>query len=132
VGGMGDLEDTGDISFNKQIIGSVSIENINGEWKETGKTTIYYSGGTSTDIKEIENALFDVYPNPATESVSFRWKENYENLTLVLYQVTGARVMEQITSSGKSVSISDLKNGVYFYKLMDGQKSVKTGKLIKN
>jgi hypothetical protein len=105
---------------------------LNGDWKNTGKTTIYYSSGSSTNIIETDNANFAVYPNPATESVSFSWKGNYEILTLELYQVTGARVLEQITSSGKSVSISNLKKGVYLYKLMDGKQFVKTGKLIKN
>lgn len=131
MGGMGGIEDIGNINFNKQVLGSDNYEMIAGVWKKTGKTTIYYSSGTSTNIKEIDNALFAAYPNPATESISFSWNGNYESLTLVLYQVTGARVLEQITSSGKSVSISDLKNGVYLYKLMDGQQSVKTGKLIK-
>jgi hypothetical protein len=105
---------------------------MNGEWKYNGRSTLYYSPGTSTNINETDNANFAVYPNPATESVSFRWKGNYENLTLVLYQVTGSRVLEQTTTSGKSVSISNLENGVYLFKLIDGQQSVKTGKLIKN
>jgi hypothetical protein len=129
---MMDIDDNDEINFNKQPTGITSYEMLNGDWKNTGKTTIYYSSGSSTNIIETDNANFAVYPNPATESVSFSWKGNYEILTLELYQVTGARVLEQITSSGKSVSISNLGNGVYLYKLMDGPKLIKTGKLIKN
>ena len=124
--------DAVELTFNKLIIGTKTYDMIDGNWKNTGKSTLYFSSGTSTNISELNNSLFAVYPNPAAESVSFSWKGNYENLTLELYQVTGARVKEQITSSGKSVSISNLENGVYLFKLMDGQQSMKTGKLIKN
>jgi hypothetical protein len=104
---------------------------INASWKNTGKTTFYYSGGTSTNITEFENSVVNVYPNPASESVNFSWKDNDEALSLQIYQITGAKVIEQTVYSGKPVSISQLENGVYLYKLLNGQQNVKTGKMIK-
>jgi len=120
-----------DFALNKAITLINSFEMINASWKNTGKTTFYYSGGTSTNITEFENSVVNVYPNPASESVNFSWKGNDEALSLQIYQITGAKVIEQTVYSGKPVSISQLENGVYLYKLLNGQQNVKTGKMIK-
>jgi hypothetical protein len=104
---------------------------INGNWVNTEKTTFHYSGGTSTNINEFENSMVSVYPNPASEQVNFNWKGNFDNLSLEMYQNTGAKVMEQITYSGKPVSISKLENGVYFFRLLNGDDIIFKGKLIK-
>lgn len=116
---------------SKAIAVMNTSEMLNGSWKNTDKTTFYYSSATSTNIVEFGNTLFSVYPNPANEHVNFNWKGNYESLSLEIYQNTGSKVLEQITYSGKPVSISKLGNGVYFYKLLNGQQIMHTGKMIK-
>ncbi len=120
-----------DFSFNKLITAVNYFEMSNGSWVNTQKTTFYYSGGTSTNINEFENSLVNVYPNPASESVKFNWKNNNDALSLQVYQITGARVLEQTVYSGRPFSISHLENGVYVYKLFSGQQNIKTGKLVK-
>jgi hypothetical protein len=120
-----------DFALSKAITLINSFEMINASWKNTGKTTFYYSGGTSTNIMEYENSVISVYPNPASESVNFSWKGNAETLSLQIYQITGAKVIEQPVYSGRPVTISHLENGVYLYKLLNGQQNVKTGKMIK-
>ncbi len=82
-------------------------------------------------IDETGNSFFTVYPNPASKSVSFRWKGSYERLTLEMYQITGVKILEQTTNPGRAVSISGFENGIYFFKLLNGQQVVHTGKLIK-
>ncbi len=121
-----------DLTFNKLITGMNFYGMVNGSYINYGKSTFYYSSGTSTKIDEPKNALFSVYPNPAAESVNFKWNGNLEKLTLEMYQITGAKVLEQTALSGKSVSLSKLEDGVYFYKLMNGKETIHTGKLIKN
>jgi len=125
------MNGTSGFSYNKAITGINTFQMLNGSWKNTDKTTFYYSSATSTNITEIENTLFSVYPNPASEQVNFSWKGNYESLSLEMYLITGAKVMEQITFSGKPVSISKLKNGIYFFRLLNGQQTLHAGKLIK-
>ncbi|HSO85274.1 MAG TPA: T9SS type A sorting domain-containing protein, partial [Draconibacterium sp.] len=70
-------------------------------------------------------------PNPASESVKFSWKGNNDALSLEIYQITGTKVIDQIVFSNRAVSIAHLENGVYLYKLLNGQQNLKTGKLIK-
>jgi hypothetical protein len=127
-----DMEEADILNFSKQVTGMKYYEMNNGALKYTGKTTLYYSSATSTNIAETENATFAVYPNPASESVTFSWKGNFDELTLKVYQITGAQVIEQNTSSGRAVSISKLVNGVYFFKLLDKGQTVRSGKLVKN
>jgi hypothetical protein len=118
-------------SMNKQITGVNSYEMKSGSWLNNGKIFFYYSAATSTNISEFGNTSFKVYPNPAAEQVNFSWKENYESLSLEMYQITGAKVIEQTTYPGKPVSISRLENGIYFFKLLNGQQLIHSGKLIK-
>jgi YD repeat-containing protein len=125
------IQESNDFSFNKVITNVNSFEMKNGNWENTEKTTFYYSGGISTNISEFENSIVNVYPNPASEYVNFGWKGNHEALTLQMFQITGARVLDQTVYSGRPVSISHLENGVYIYKLLNGQQNLKTGKLIK-
>ena len=120
------------LMFNKIITGMNYYEMIDGSWVHNGKATFYYSSGTSSKIDETQNALFSVYPNPAAESVNFKWNGNFNELTLEMYHINGAKVLEQTTLSGKSVSLSKLENGVYFYKLSDGKEIKHLGKLVKN
>lgn len=121
-----------DLMFNKIITGMNYNEMINGSWVHNGKSTFYYSSGTSTKIDGTQNAAFSVYPNPAAELVNFKWNGNNSELTLEMYQITGAKVLEQKAISGKPVSLSKLVNGVYFYKLTDGKEVKHAGKLVKN
>lgn len=123
--------DTQEFDYYKLITGTNTFDMINGSWKNTEKMVFYYSGGTSTNIDENGANIFSVYPNPATNLVSFRWKGNYDNLTLELYQITGAKALVQLTFPGELISISKLENGIYFFKLLNGQQVVHTGKLIK-
>jgi len=131
VGLLGGIGETTEFIYNKAISGTNTFEMINGSWKNTEKTVFYYSGGTSTNIDQSGNTLFNVYPNPASNTVSFRWKGNYDNLTLELYQITGVKALVKLTFPGELISISKLENGIYFFKLLNGQQVVHTGKLIK-
>lgn len=122
---------TTEFNYKKVITGTNTFKMVNGSWKNTEKLVFYYSGGTSTNIDENGTNMFSVYPNPASDLVSFRWKGNYENLNLELYQITGVKALEQITFPGELISISRLENGVYFFKLLNGNQTVHAGKLIK-
>lgn len=119
------------LKYSKAIHLINSYEMVEGAWKHTDITTFYYSGSPSTGIDGLSKAEFRFYPNPTSESVTFNWKENNRLLTVKMYQVTGAKVVEQDIRVGQEISLSKLVNGVYLFKLMNGQKVVYAGKLIK-
>ncbi|HSO86664.1 MAG TPA: hypothetical protein VLQ91_08955 [Draconibacterium sp.] len=100
--------DTEEFTSKKAISVINTFKMKSGSWKDTEKTTFYYSGRTSTNINEIENTVVSVYPNPASESVKFSWKGNNDALSLEIYQITGTKVIDQIVYSNRAVSIAHL------------------------
>jgi len=72
-----------------------------------------------------------VYPNPASDHVFVKW-DGFRQLSLEVYQVTGAKAIEQFVHPGQGISISHLQKGIYIYKLLNNSQVVHSGKLIKN
>lgn len=108
-----------------------TMEWMEGTSKLSSKTIFYYSAGISTSAENLKNAGFSFYPNPTSESVTFNWNEKQSTLSLEIYQLTGSRIMEKQINSGVPVSIAEIKNGIYFFKLNNGKQTVHSGKLIK-
>ncbi|MFT5617499.1 MAG: hypothetical protein ACI85I_000722 [Arenicella sp.] len=73
--------------------------------------------------------LFDAYPNPASSYVTFSYNLTDSNKTaeLEVFNVIGEVVSKVILdnqSTRKELSVSNLKKGIYFYRLaIDGHKS---------
>jgi len=118
-------------SFNKVITEIHTSSMIDGNWELTETTTYYYSSGTSSNTGELEESTVSVFPNPAIDNITFRWTENHEQMQLEVYLLNGAKVMEHPAFSGKAIPVSHLERGVYFYKLLNEQKVIFSGKLVK-
>jgi hypothetical protein len=75
-----------------------------------------------------------VYPNPTTDFITLKI-ENYElrNLRYQLYDIN-ARLLQdnKIVSNKTSIVMQNLKPSMYFLKVTDRNKVVKTFKIIKN
>jgi hypothetical protein len=117
---------------NKAIIQDKTFDMVDGNWVQVDQAFYYYSAGSSTSIYELENLSVGFYPNPAFEDIILKWGENYQNLNLQVFQMTGAKVMEKQVVSGEKVSVSHLIKGIYLVKLLNGQKTVYTGKMVIN
>ncbi|MBL0310853.1 MAG: T9SS type A sorting domain-containing protein [Bacteroidetes bacterium] len=76
-----------------------------------------------TDISSINNeGMFDVYPNPASTTVTVSTSEKVS--MLLLMDLQGRVVMEQTvshpTTQTLSFSVSELSKGIYFLKAVNG------------
>ncbi|MBW6535044.1 MAG: T9SS type A sorting domain-containing protein [Mariniphaga sp.] len=118
-------------SLNKVITMVKTSLMIEGIWIHSETTTFHYSDDPSLNIEGIEENLVSLYPNPFTETVTLRWKNSYEPLKLEIYLVTGSRILEKQINSGIPVSLAGIDNGIYFFKLNNGKKTVYSGKLVK-
>ncbi|HDR51296.1 MAG TPA: T9SS type A sorting domain-containing protein, partial [Mariniphaga anaerophila] len=118
-------------TFNKTITKINTSNMIDESWKLTETTTYHYSSEPSSNIDELKESTVSVFPNPAIDNVTFRWTENHEQLQLKVYLLNGAKVMEQPAYQGRAIPISHLERGVYFYKLLNEQKVIFSGKLVK-
>jgi hypothetical protein len=89
--------------------------------------SIHRLGNTSGSVTE--NADVTLYPNPATNELYVDGKDN-TNLSLKLYNIIGSMVMDKAISSNEKIDIAYLANGIYTYKLYNGDVELKIGKVI--
>jgi len=123
-----DSEDNGVNLFNHMITEAVSNEYNGSLWENQEKVELYYS---SIEVGITENRMIPaiVYPNPATDLVSFRLDEGPRKMQLEIIDMFGKVVLSQQISNGGKVSVGQLKPSIYFYRLIDGNKVFSTGKL---
>ena len=80
------------------------------------------------------NLNCSAYPNPTTDFLMLK-VENYdkENLSYQLYDISG-KLLEnkKVTGTETSIVMSNLVPATYFVKVTEGNKEVKTFKIIKN
>lgn len=78
------------------------------------------------------NLIISAYPNPVTEYIKLK-ADKTENLTYQLYDING-KLLEnkKIESNETNIVMSNFVNAIYFLKITDNSKEVKTFKIIKN
>ncbi|MBK6984779.1 MAG: T9SS type A sorting domain-containing protein [Bacteroidetes bacterium] len=75
-----------------------------------------------------------MYPNPTKDFLKLKL-ENYksENLTYHLYQLDGKIIeTKKIENLDVTISMEHLASGIYFLKITELNKDIKTFKIIKN
>ncbi len=117
-------------NFNYAVTEIVTSSNLVGEWSLTDRTMFYYSEGTATSTRDLTKAQVSVYPNPASDNITLKW-HGYDILSLEVFHMTGAKVMEKQISSGMDIPVSTLTNGMYILKLLNDNQTIYSGKLIK-
>lgn len=77
---------------------------------------------TTGIIEELEGSLIEVYPNPADEILYIEASNKIQLVTLT--NIAGQFVRSFEVEPGKnSIDISDLKNGVYFLSVINGNEN---------
>ncbi len=87
---------------------------------------IYFENGdiSTAGLAYLDDDLFELFPNPATDIVTIRFET--PDAELVLYDAQGKHIRTQKLISGESVSLAQLETGVYFFELETEQgKTVK-------
>ena len=81
-----------------------------------------------------ESANLIVYPNPASNNISFKLEGNDENSIdeLIIYTASGkvVRKFDEIKNLYTSINVSDFISGIYFFRLITYSNSVMAGKFI--
>ncbi|RYD93395.1 MAG: T9SS type A sorting domain-containing protein [Sphingobacteriales bacterium] len=79
-------------------------------------------------LSRVQDA-FNIYPNPADNSVFISTKNDTGNLQYAVYDLQGRCALQGSTRSDKAVDVSQLSEGIYFLKVNNG-KVFQAGKLI--
>jgi len=89
-----------------------------------------------TGIEEAKgiNLSVTAYPNPTTDYLQLKVEsEKLKDLSFQLYDMNGKLLQsEKITGNQTSIAMSSLVPATYFVKVIQGNKEVKTFKIIKN
>lgn len=82
-------------------------------------------------IESINDDDFVVYPNPASDTISFALPAKFTNGIIGIYSILGQKVLEQsITPETAAISLKSLQEGLYFY-ILETDGFSKKGKIIK-
>jgi len=88
----------------------------------------------TTSIAEIENTMgvYSVYPNPFSEFSVIDFPQPLTKASLIIYDVLGKEVQHKEGLSGKEITISrgSMSNGLYFYRVIDGNIIIGQGKFV--
>ena len=95
-----------------------------------------YEISAITGIEEAKdiNLTITAYPNPTTDYLTLNVKDfELSNLNFQLYDMQGKLLRnEKITGNQTSIVMSNLVPSTYFVKVIQGNKEIKTFKIIKN
>ena len=89
-------------------------------------------GCTNLGIGDVENSnkSIKLYPNPFAETLTIQVEETNISSIFTIYDVMGKEVMRKnITQMVTSMEVN-LAPGMYFYKVMNYNRVIQTGKLI--
>jgi hypothetical protein len=95
----------------------------------TGRSIFGYSQVNMTAVAEHKTNEAHIYPQPATDRVTFDWDSNQPVLELFMYDSNGKQVLSQQLDNHNSVSVDQLEPGLYFYRLSGNNHAVHSGKI---
>ncbi len=100
------------------------------DWFEDEVTVLYYSNAQTTSFNDKTIAdRYVVYPNPASESVTFK-ADQVDKLNIALYDAQGTLVLNTDAESNETVSLKGLSAGLYFYSITGENGKTEKGKLV--
>ncbi|RLD47137.1 MAG: hypothetical protein DRI94_14210 [Bacteroidetes bacterium] len=108
----------------------IALLSINVKHDTTQSVNYFHATIININNNKINSGI-KVYPNPVNENLNFV-SENKIN-SIEIFDLTGKSVILQteINNKIKELNVSNLKQGIYFYKLIDNKGNIKTQKFIK-
>ncbi|MFL5765672.1 MAG: T9SS type A sorting domain-containing protein [Bacteroidia bacterium] len=91
-------------------------------------------GDLTTGLNDMESGdNFTIYPNPFSTQVTLKTDMLFKYADLVIYNSLGQQVKQVNNISGDeyTLDLSEFASGVYFIKVADGNKTMRTQKIIK-
>jgi len=124
----------GSVSYSVGQVVYTTHTGTSGSVAEGVQQTYEISVVTGLEEAQSINLSVTAYPNPTTDYLTLRIDEfEISNLSYQLYDINGKLLQnEKITSDQTSIVMSNLVPSSYFVKVIQGNKEVKTFKIIKN
>ena len=117
--------------FGKHKLTSAKLYSYDGtNWVFDGLASTYFSthdfqSGTKTVVED----AIKVYPNPASDVITFNVDKSIGQFTIQLIDLQGKIVLNKTSNNNNALSIDKLSKGLYLYKILSDTK-IYTGKII--
>lgn len=84
-------------------------------------------------IKDLASDEISIFPNPTNGNVTISIPASVEgNVTVEVYDAIGKlTIKENITNNMSNVNLSKLEDGMYMFKIINNNKTIKIGKIVK-
>lgn len=103
-----------------------SSDEMAASWEVDG---VKVTGMNVNSVKEVEMSAISLYPNPASEQVSFMLEDNAE---VCIFDMTGRKVSTTNYEAGQAqLNVRELVNGVYFVNVRYANGSTAVTKFVK-
>lgn len=89
----------------------------------------YSSAENTTGINVIKQETANIYPNPAQGNITINYSSNTQWAGFELFDNQGRKILTTKVSNGENIDVSTIIAGVYFYRIIYGEK-IQTGKLL--
>ena len=101
-----------------------------GEWKIIDDFTYHYTDlEVGVNVDDISRGDLSIYPNPASDYLKIEGDLDAGAARILMYNVSGKMVMNQVLHRGGRIPVSHLSEGIYVVRLVQGDK-VKTAKVM--
>ncbi len=115
--------------FNHMITQVSEFEYDGSVFVEIDRSIVYYSEVNITGITTIAAGNARIFPQPASDLITFSWDSRLPFLDLTVYDINGRKVMAQTVGNKVPVQADQLAPGLYFYRLTGNNQTEYTGKL---
>jgi hypothetical protein len=100
------------------------------EWVQSEAFTYHYSDmNVGVSVADLSGGELSIYPNPATDYIQIEGDLDTDAARVVMYNVSGKMVVNQVLDNGGRILVGHLSEGIYVIRLVQGSK-VKTGKVM--
>ncbi|MBN1821136.1 MAG: T9SS type A sorting domain-containing protein [Prolixibacteraceae bacterium] len=103
-------------------------DHVEFEWFESNRKTYYYTLVSTPEIELGKDNVL-VYPNPATNFITFDLSEITKTAIVRLFDINGKLVLSEKLYPNKSISTKGLNSGIYFWKVT-AEEEVGQGKIV--
>ena len=126
---------TNQSGYNGIIV--LSRYNILWVFNDVGNVSTHRNGNGNNTIPETESSnssmvVTSVYPLPAKDHLNFSFGADINSGMILIYDANGKTILAQKFSGNDAIiSSSDFLPGIYFYQVSENNKSIGSGKFIR-
>jgi hypothetical protein len=110
---------TYDVNGNITSVVHYNWDKNTSQWDAMSNLTYYYSELVPTSVPGISERNISVYPNPAREYIVFDLSNVSGSAIVELFDMEGKKVLDQKLPESRQISVSNLRKGLYLYRLSD-------------